>query len=254
VSLPGITGMHGLVGASASSVSSGDPFLGNVLLLLGFNGTNGSTTITDESPHNTSPDANNGVTISTAQSQFDGASGSFTGGGTASWFHYTAQGTNYFSWVGTTDRTIEGWIRPSAGDCFVMSKRQASDNGEFILSINSSRQLVFNLDASGASVLTLTGTTAMTLNQWYYFAICRSGSTTKMFLGQSGGTASLEASGTQSAPPTNGGTSQSYLTIGISLWWGASKMYGGYMDELRLTEAARYTAAFPVPSAKFPRS
>jgi hypothetical protein len=58
-----------------------DPVFNNVSLLLHGNGTNGSTTITDNSPTPKTVTAVGNAQISTAQSKFGGASIAFDGTG-----------------------------------------------------------------------------------------------------------------------------------------------------------------------------
>jgi hypothetical protein len=54
--------------------TTGDVYYPQTSLLMHFNGTNGSTTMTDSSKNNYSFTATNGAAISTAQSKFGGAS------------------------------------------------------------------------------------------------------------------------------------------------------------------------------------
>ena len=59
--------------------TTGDVYYPQTSLLMHFNGTNGSTTMTDNSKNNFPATSYNGAAISTAQSKFGGASGFFDG-------------------------------------------------------------------------------------------------------------------------------------------------------------------------------
>ena len=54
--------------------TTGDVYYPQTSLLMHFNGTNGSTTMTDNSKNNITVTATNGAAISTAQSKFGGTS------------------------------------------------------------------------------------------------------------------------------------------------------------------------------------
>ena len=54
--------------------TTGDVYYPQTSLLMHFNGTNGSTTMTDNSKNNFTATATNGAALSTAQSKFGGAS------------------------------------------------------------------------------------------------------------------------------------------------------------------------------------
>src|SRR5690606_11367203 len=85
-----------------------DPHWANVVSLLHFDGSNSSTTITDET--GTSWTAYDGAAISTAQSVFGGAS-AFLDGGSDTIRHTSDQPDFDF---GSGDFTIECRIRPSS--------------------------------------------------------------------------------------------------------------------------------------------
>ena len=59
--------------------TTGDVYYPQTSLLMHFNGTNGSTTMTDNSKNNTTVTSVNGTAISTAQSKFGGSSVLFDG-------------------------------------------------------------------------------------------------------------------------------------------------------------------------------
>jgi hypothetical protein len=85
--------------------------------------------------------------------------------------------------------------------------------------------------------------------QWSHFALCRSGSTVRLFLngaleGSCTNSATLDGSGDLyigGLPPVNSSSTSSYS-------------FPDQMDELRVTAAARYTSEFTAPSQPFPRT
>jgi hypothetical protein len=83
-----------------------DPNFASVVLLVGFDGSDGSTTFTDESGAAHALTAVGNVQVDTAQSKFGGASGLFDGAGDA----ITA--ADSAAWhFGTGDFTVEAWVR-----------------------------------------------------------------------------------------------------------------------------------------------
>src|SRR5690606_34123168 len=94
----------GIVASSrriATGPSSTDPYWSSVSSLLHFNGSNGSTTFTDEKGVGWT--ASGDAEISTAQSKFGGSSLSLDG--TGDWLDASNAGFTF----GTGDFTIEAW-------------------------------------------------------------------------------------------------------------------------------------------------
>lgn len=207
------------------------------VLLMHMDGSNGSTTFTDEYSHTFTAAGN--AQISTAQSQFGGASGLFDGTG-----DYISA-SDSADWYWDADFTIEAWLYPTnlspAAAYAVISQSSGADN-EVTIAINTSGQLYIRRETGGASSQ-LASTTALTLNTWQHVAIVRSGSTVTFY---KDGTANGSGSWTGNADQT------SSLYIG-GYWYAGSflsgRYYFGYIDELRITKGtARYTGNF-TPSA-----
>jgi len=84
----------------------------------------------------------------------------------------------------------------------------------------------------------LSGTTVTLVNTWYHLAMCRSGSTVRLFVN-----GILEASGSYSTNVIgNAGMNIGGFFSGYSM--------NGYIDDLRITKAARYTANFTPPTSQ----
>jgi hypothetical protein len=110
-----------------------DPVFNNVSLLLHGNGTNGSTTITDNSPSPKTVTAVGNAQISTAQSKFGGASIAFDGSGD----YLTVLNSSQFNF-GVDDFTIEAWFyRTSTAQFEIASCGNPGADGFFFTSNTS---------------------------------------------------------------------------------------------------------------------
>lgn len=216
-----------------------DPNFANVSLLLHMDGTNGSTTFTDKSNNALAVTASGNAQISTTQSKFGGASGSFDGNG-----DYLTVATNSVFNFGTGDFTVEGWVYLSSvtGDWFIASS--SGSGGMFFGYSNTVSPYGWGVGRTAVAWDYITASTATT-NTWYHVAVCRSGTSLRIFV-----------NGTQVG--TTNTNSQSYnlsttsMTIGSQ---GTTYYLNGYIEELRITKGvARYTANFTAPTAAFPDS
>ena len=224
---------------------TGDQYYNSCSLLLHFDGSNGSTTFTDNSPSPKTVTSVNGAVISTAQSKFGGASGLFDGTN-----DYLTTNTSVNLTLASENFTIEGWfyfidgvnnsLRAILGNYSVFSSnaiyfgKHTVYGGKMSLWIGN-----YSVDAA-----LLADPTALTNNQWIHFAIVRNGSNWTMYRdGVSVATATY--SGVTST------TNFFYIgTSGESLYY-----FQGYIDELRITKGvARYTGNFTPQTSAFPNS
>lgn len=225
--------------------TTGDVYYPQTSLLMHFNGTNGSTTMTDNSKNNVAFTVNGNSQISTAQSKFGGASLYLDGTGD----YLSSPSVSDFAF-GTGDFTIECWFYSSN----VGSKGlfQTSDAiGGLKTSYTSGIILIQGANNVGAGLSgglcagvagTFLGSTTavITTNTWYHIALVRNSGTSTIYLnGTSIGSAT-----------TTGNCSGTYLAIGG--YYDTSYLYQGYIDELRITKGlARYTGAFTPPTTQF---
>lgn len=170
--------------------------------------------------------------VSTAQSKFGGASALFDGT------------TDYLTVSPTTDLafgtgafTVELWFRRSntTGTCIIYDGRPASgfsDNTPVIYTDGST--VYYYQGANRAS-------TTFSANTWYHVAITRSGNDHKFWV-----------DGTQVGSTY---TNSASVTVASTLVIGADQASGGgalsmngYVDEIRVSNIARYSAGF-TPSA-----
>jgi len=141
---------------------------------------------------------------------------------------------------GTGDFTIECWLNiTSFNGGVVFDFRPNGVNGDYITVYLNGSALEFYAGSTGRIT---SGT--LTTATWFHFALCRSGSSTKMFIDgtQAGSTYTASVSYTV-------GTK---LGIGTSSFALASSLLDGYIDDLRITKGyARYTANFTPPTQAF---
>lgn len=225
----------------------GDPDFASVKHLLHFNGTDGSTTFTDEI--GTTWTANGNAQIDTAQSKFGGASGLFDGTGDYVNATYVAANDNWW----TSDYTIECWVRAaswttwsynSSGQIPVlvgnMTHNSLTDYWSF--GPASDGKLYFYYYKGSQTRVISTGT--LSTGAWHHIAMTVNAGTIKLWLDGVGDTSAAIAG----TPQSNAGTP---FTIGQ----GNNRSLSGWVDDLRITKGvARYTADFTPPIAQFPDS
>lgn len=175
--------------------------------------------------------------ISTSVKKY--GTGSMAFDGTGDWLLLPDSANLQF---GSGNFTIEGWVYLSTtGTAKGIVGKGASTTG-WLVSINSSNQLVFT-DGSTAT----TGATALSATTWYYFAVVRNGTAT--------GNVKIYLNGTADA--TSSGAITTSYTQTNSMYVGADRTgtnaMNGYIDDLRITNGvARYTANFTPPTSAFP--
>lgn len=210
-----------------------DPNWSSVSLLLHMDGTDGSTTFTDQKGKTVTAVGN--AQIDTAQYKFGGASGLFDGTGD----RLTVPASADFNF-GTGDLTIEWWARFNSVSGIQYFYEIGLNNTMARLQ-NGTTLLVYN--AAGANMNTNIST--LSANTWYYMAVVRSGNNWNFYVN---GTS--VANGTRSG---NAGDSTNTLYIGD--YTSAGYAFNGWLDDFRITKGvARYTANFTPPSAAFPNS
>jgi hypothetical protein len=214
-----------------------DPVFNNVSLLLHGNGTNGSTTITDNSPTPKTVTAVGNAQISTAQSKFGGASIAFDGTGD----YLTVPASNDFEF--SKDLTCEAFIFLGSGYLSATRTIFSQRPSGFSFRVSSTGQL-YAFSASGGNGDAVTGTTVLSELTWYHVACTRTNGIFTIWLN-----GVSEGSGSAFLGTLPSGNN---LSIGRRPD-NNSDFFLGYMDEVRITKGvARYTANFTPPAAPFP--
>ena len=210
--------------------TTGDVYYPQTSLLMHFNGTNGSTTMTDNSKNNLTVTSNNGAAISTAESKFGGASGLFDGTN-----DYLSIANNSALNLSGGSYTIEFWIRPTGNyanyNC-IIAKRAASTAWEVYLRITTGYLSFYDGTERVSSV-------TPTANVWSHVAAVYNGTTINLYLNGVNVLSTAVGNTDYDAP----------IYIGS---FSTSEYYIGYIDELRITKGiARYTSNFTPPTTQF---
>jgi len=227
--------------------TTGDVYYPQTSLLMHFNGTNGSTTMTDNSKNNITATATNGAAISTAQSKFGGSSVLFDGTN-----DYLSIADTESLRLGSVAYTIESWIYlnslPSSGIPWsIFQQNQHIGGGNFLELIvyNSSGTYYIegNLYNSSVYKYSVSRTVTNLLNVWHHVALIWTGTT-----------AYVSFDGVLSAGVSySGNDAPSTPTTYIGIYYAATSYYfNGYIDELRITKGiARYTSNFTPSTTQF---
>jgi hypothetical protein len=241
---------------TANFTTTTTPFVDdiNTVFLLHFEGANNSTVFVDDTGGGRSQkgiQTFGDARISTAQSKFGGASAIFDGN--EDWLQID---TNPDFALGLSDFTAEAWIRIAAdstannsGTRFasIMSNSPAgtsSDVWAFELTGNTTTT------GTGLSLVAFVGTSygdisrtfAFNKNQWYHVAVVRSAGTVTFYVD---GTSIGSGSFTRSMGSPNP------MRIGGQASTGFRHQLNGFIDELRVSNSARYTSAFTPDTQPF---
>ncbi len=182
--------------------------------------------------------------ISTSVKKFGTGSMYFDGTG-----DYLMSIANQSLELGSGDYTLECWVNISAAasNGGIISKGPIGNltNTTWSLEFNGSANTVsYYVYNANNAVYIINGTSNIKTSTWIHLAICRSGNNTRLFV-----------NGTQEGS-TN--TSNYTISAGDNLYIGGgfyaptTRTITGYIDELRISKVARYTANFTAPTAPFP--
>lgn len=212
-----------------------EPSWSDVLLALHMDGANGSTTFTESTGRALSV---SGATISTAQSKFGGSSGSFS---PANFTSLYARNSDFV--LGAGDFTVEGFVKLAAsqGSYATLLGTGGIFSGYQIYVNHPSapgKVLAAMQSRSNASTRVIS-TTSVLDNAWHHVAVSRESGVLRVFVD-----GVLEASATV----THSITSDA-LQVGFDP--DNSTYLSGYVDDLRVSRTAVYTAAFTPRTAPF---
>jgi hypothetical protein len=235
-------------GGAGGVGSDTDPYYANVVALLHFDGTDGSTTFTDQKGHTFSAAGN--AQLDTAQSKFGGASLLLDGSG-----DYISSVDNADWELGSGDHTIELWVRwnslPGAAtiSSFVTKFSGTTHAIFFGLYNNAGNKLLWDADDdnAGGQAVDIQGAWSPSTNTWYHVAASRISGVTEIY-----------ADGNRIATASDSITyhnNANALIIGASNS-GANNQLNGWIDELRITKGVgRYTGTtLAIPTSAFPDS
>lgn len=237
------------VAAAGTVGTASDPHFANVVLLVGFDGSDGATSATDESLSAHTPFTWVGnAQLDTAEKKFGSASLLLGGSGDM------VSVPDSDDWnFGSGAFTIECWVRfaiLATNNFFLSQSGGTNGSNGFHLNLTSSGVLSFSWRSTAPSNPSLDSSAGvMTTGQWYHVAVDRTGNTLRLYV--DGVMVGKDASWT---------TTQA--NIAEAFRFGArgapgSGVLNGWMDEVRITKGvARYAsdAGFTVPTGPFPRS
>ena len=221
-------------GAAAGPAANAFTADANTKLLLHFDGTNGGTTITDDSGTGKTVTASGGANTDTAIKLYGSASGEMITDDDI--FTVSSHADFNFS---TGDFTIEAYVYSSdwgtsSDDKVIWEGRNGANGGNGIL-VN---------DASGGglgwyvyknAVILSTGGGYMTNNTWQHVAWVRNSGVSKIY---------IDGVERASATDTNSHNFNVNCIIGSDYVSSGSRDFNGYIDELRVSNIARYTTTF----------
>ena len=226
---------------TASFTVPTEPFVNdaNTLLLAHMDGTDGTSVFSDDVGTGRSAvgmSAIGNVQIDTAQSYFGGASGLFDG----TTDDYIEVPSSTFA-IGTGDFTVECWMRTTASDHQGLWHIH-TDSDYFPVSTGG-LAVAPRVDLNGwvyyANGKTTTTTIDCNINTWYHVALVRNSGTTTLY---------IDGSSASSKADTVNYSGQ-YLNLGA--YYSNLYTFTGHIDEFRISDTARYTASFTVPTNAF---
>jgi hypothetical protein len=174
--------------------------------------------------------ANGNAQVDTAQSKFGGASLLLDGTGD----YLSTPSAADFIYAG--DYTVEAWIRPNSvgTNQGVISKANAGGYSPWLIfAATGTLQIYASSTGSSWDIINAMSFGTVSTGTWYHVALVRSGN--NYFAFQNG---ALNNSTTGSATPLSDSSS---VLIGRQL---AGVEFNGWVDEVRFSNKARWTAAF----------
>ena len=162
---------------------------------------------------------------------------------------YPATGSPLLNF-GTGDFTIEAWLYPTSfsttnGPMFIDFRPNGTNGSSyFCMGISTSGVLAYSVPNNSAYI---TAGSALSLNTWTHVALCRSSGVTKMFLnGVQTGSSYTDTNNYSAGAnrPIIGANGYEAPSSGVD-------SFIGYMDDIRITKFARYTANFTPPTLAF---
>jgi hypothetical protein len=163
---------------------------------------------------------------------------------------------------GTGDVTFETWVRisnPTTGAMIFQSPditnaNSGSPDGFQLYVVNATPKFYWDTKTHSNTWIQIQSTTTVVADTWYHVALVVQSGTGKMYIN-----GSLEASASMASTPINFGGLGSYLegfNLGVRLNRGNviptyPYYLNGYMDEIRISNIARYTANFTPTTTAF---
>lgn len=224
-----------------------DPFFGDVVLLLHWEGSDGSTTFIDHSSYAHTVTAVGNAQVSTTDPLFGTGSLLLDGAGDYASVPVVANGELDLTMNG--DFTIEFWFRgPSVttGNYIIAAIGDRINGTKLGIIIIVSGDVITTGPGAFVGWDFVTGNTALSNNTWHHYAVVRNGSTAKAYV-----------DGVEQTNIASNWTGTFNLQTGYQIGSGFAgepfyTAFPGQIYDFRITAAARYTTGFTPPSAQFP--
>ena len=160
-------------------------------------------------------------------------------------------GTIWYQIVSGTIQNAEH-IHTGAGGtgnmvCHSTQAEQAGGNNHMEIYIGTDGSVnleIYQTWTTSNIVSVSTAAATVLVNAWYFIQVTESGDSWYIFVGPTAGTAALMATATDTDRPWN-------FTGSIQLGYNGTQYFPGYMDEVRVSLAARNTAQFLVPLSAY---
>jgi len=214
-----------------------DPSFASVVALLHFDGSNGSTTITDSSSAANTFTVSGNAQLTTTGPKFGSACLTLDGSGDDV---YAADDADWN--LSTNNWTIEGWAYPdSASAAQTVLAQWGAGGNAFFFGVGTGYGLFLN------SGLIVGYSSWPSASNWHHWAAVRNGVNVSLYI-----------NGTIVGSPVNissGAITNSNETLRIGRDNGGNPYFSGKMDDIRITNGvARYTSNFTAPTAAHPDS
>jgi hypothetical protein len=229
--------------------SSGEPTPDHdTLLLIHSDDSDGSTTFVDSSQFARVDTVSGQVQHDTAQKVFGASSILFDGSGDYLSFPDAPE------WKCEGDFTIELWVRfaSMSPKMALINQQSASGNANtnFYLQSEPTGKLELSFGHNGGAVMTnAQTTTVLSADTWYHIALIKVGD-----IGGNNGTLMIAVNGTIETTATgnmDGTNLSSTMDIGFSNDTSVGD-FSGWMDEIRISNVARWDADFTPPTSAYP--
>src|SRR5918996_6303965 len=155
-----------------------DKHLSHVVLLVGFEGADGSTSFVDESPSGHTLTAVGNAQVDTAQARFGASSGLFDGNGD----YIAIPDSNDLSF-GAGDFTIETFVRFNIvqTSMFISKYNNSVTPAEWFFGYNGNLIFLGFFGNGSTDFISVTGGVMPVTGTWYHAAVTRSGNTFRVF-------------------------------------------------------------------------
>lgn len=215
-------------------------------LLIPANGASGSTTFTDDSSSSRTITASGNAQIDTAIKKFGSGSAEFDGNGD---YLIAGTGTPSYPNFGTGPFTIEMWIyNTTSGLQGLWTTHRVGTSGGMYFYIDTNNRLNHGSSGNGDNGSNPTSNNVISLNTWHHVALCREGTGTNQ--------TRIFVDGTVVSSHTD---TSNYQTYTYGPYLGAFDeggndpyYYTGYIDDVRISNVARYTSDFTPPRIEHP--